>query len=41
MDTSQWEEVVTVIRTEMKILKSVARAGDAALGTSFFTEKET
>jgi glycosyltransferase involved in cell wall biosynthesis len=39
-DDSAWEEVMTAISTEWDILKSVAGAGDAALGTRLFPEKE-
>ena len=34
-----WEDVVTVIKSEWDILKSVAGAGDAALGTGLFSDK--
>jgi glycosyltransferase involved in cell wall biosynthesis len=34
-----WREVMTAIRTEWNILKSVAGAGDAALGTHLFSDK--
>jgi glycosyltransferase involved in cell wall biosynthesis len=39
-DETGWEEVMTAIRTEWDILKSVAGAGDAALGASLFPERE-
>ncbi len=39
-DVSAWEEVMTAIMTEWNILKSVAGAGDAALGAGLFSEKE-
>ncbi|HSJ81927.1 MAG TPA: glycosyltransferase, partial [Thiobacillus sp.] len=39
-DDSAWEEVMTAIRTEWDILKSVAGAGDAALGARLFSERE-
>jgi 1,2-diacylglycerol 3-alpha-glucosyltransferase len=39
-DVSAWEEVMTAIRTEWDILKSVAGAGDAALGAGLFSDKE-
>ena len=39
-DESAWEEVMTAIRTEWDILKSVAGAGDAALGAGLFSDKE-
>lgn len=39
-DESGWEDVFTWIKTEWDILKSVAGAGDAALGASLFSEKE-
>lgn len=39
-DDSAWEEVMTAISTEWDILKSVASAGDAALGARLFTERE-
>ncbi len=39
-DESGWKEVMTAIRTEWDILKSVAGAGDAALGASLFPERE-
>lgn len=38
-DESAWEEVMTAIRTEWDILKSVASAGDAALGAGLFSGK--
>lgn len=38
-DESAWEEVMTAIKTEWDILKSVAGAGDAALGGGLFSEK--
>lgn len=37
---SGWAEAMTAIRTEWDILKSVAGAGDAALGASLFPERE-
>ena len=39
-DESAWEEVMTAIKTEWDILKSVAGAGDAALSVSLFSDKE-
>jgi 1,2-diacylglycerol 3-alpha-glucosyltransferase len=39
-DDSGWEELMTAIRTEWDILKSVAGAGDAALGPRLFSERE-
>lgn len=39
-DVGGWEEVMTAIKTEWDILKSVAGAGDAALGAGLFSEKE-
>ena len=39
-DDKGWEAVITAIRTEWDILKSVAGAGDAALGTGLFSGKE-
>lgn len=39
-DDSAWEELMTAIRTEWDILKSVAGAGDAALGGGLFSERE-
>ncbi len=39
-DESGWEEAMTAIKTEWNILKSVAGAGDAALGVSLFSDKE-
>ncbi|HEY0634908.1 MAG TPA: glycosyltransferase [Gammaproteobacteria bacterium] len=39
-DENSWHEVVTALKTEWNILKSVAGAGDAALGTHLFSEKE-
>jgi glycogen synthase len=39
-DESGWEVVMTAIRTEWDILKSVAGAGDAALGASLYPERE-
>jgi 1,2-diacylglycerol 3-alpha-glucosyltransferase len=38
-DVGAWEEVMTAIMTEWNILKSVAGAGDAALGAGLFSEK--
>lgn len=35
-----WEDVMTFIKTEWDILKTVARASDAALGTHLFSEQE-
>lgn len=35
-----WDDVITWIKTEWDILKSVAGAGDAALDTGLFPEKE-
>ena len=40
-DVSAWEEVMTATKTEWDILKSVASAGDAALGARLFTERES
>jgi 1,2-diacylglycerol 3-alpha-glucosyltransferase len=37
---SGWEDVMTFVRTEWDILKTMARASDAALGTHLFTEPE-
>lgn len=34
-----WEDVLTWIKTEWEIIKSVAGAGDAAMGTGLFSEK--
>lgn len=39
-DVSAWEEVMTAIRTEWEILKSVAGASDAAIGAGLFSDKE-
>ena len=39
-DELRWEDVRTFMRTEWEILKSVAQASDAALGTSLFSEAE-
>lgn len=39
-DDKGWEDIITAIRTEWDILKSVAGAGDAALGTGLFSGKE-
>lgn len=39
-DENAWTEVMNAIKTEWDILKSVASAGDAALGTSLFSGKE-
>ena len=39
-DDSVWNELATALRTEWDILKSVAGAGDAALGESLSLEKE-
>ena len=39
-DERNWEDVLTWIKTEWTILKSVAGAGDAAMGTRLFSEKE-
>lgn len=38
-DESSWEEMMTAIKTEWDILKSVAGASDAALGGGLFTVK--
>jgi glycosyltransferase involved in cell wall biosynthesis len=38
---SAWQEVVNAIRTEWDILRSVAGAGDAALGAGLFPERES
>ena len=37
---SAWQDVVNAIRTEWNILKSVAGAGDAALGAGLFPERD-
>jgi glycosyltransferase involved in cell wall biosynthesis len=37
-DELRWEDVMTFMKTEWEILKSVAQASDAALGTSLFSE---
>jgi 1,2-diacylglycerol 3-alpha-glucosyltransferase len=37
-DELRWEGVMTFMKTEWEILKSVAQASDAALGTSLFSE---
>lgn len=39
-DERDWDDVITWIKTEWDILKSVAGAGDAALDTGLFSEKE-
>jgi glycosyltransferase involved in cell wall biosynthesis len=39
-DELGWEEVMNFIKTEWDILKSVAEASDAAMGTRLFTEKD-
>lgn len=39
-DESDWDDVITWIKTEWDILKSVAGASDAAMGTNLFFEKE-
>ena len=39
-DESDWDDVITWIKTEWDILKSVAGASDAAIGTGLFSEKE-
>lgn len=39
-DEMGWEDVMTFIRTEWDILKSLARASDAALGTRLFSERK-
>jgi len=39
-DELGWEEVMNFIKTEWDILKSVAGASDAAVGTSLFSEKD-
>lgn len=39
-DEQGWEDVITALRTEWDILKSVAGAGDAALGTGLFSGRE-
>lgn len=39
-DDSAWQEVVNAIQTEWNILKSVAGAGDAALGAALFPDRE-
>lgn len=38
-DELDWEEVMNFIKTEWDILKNVAVASDAAMGTSLFSEK--
>jgi 1,2-diacylglycerol 3-alpha-glucosyltransferase len=40
-DESDWDDVITWIKTEWDILKSVAGAGDAALDTGLFSKKKT
>ena len=39
-DERDWDDVITWIKTEWDILKSVAGASDAAIGTGLFSEKE-
>lgn len=39
-DDKGWEDIVAAIRTEWDILKSVAHAGDAALGIGLLSERE-
>lgn len=39
-DERDWDDVITWIKTEWDILKSVAGAGDAAMDTGLFSEKE-
>lgn len=39
-DELGWEEVMNFIKTEWDILKSVAEASDAAMGTRLFSEKD-
>jgi glycosyltransferase involved in cell wall biosynthesis len=39
-DESGWEEVMNFIKTEWDILKSMAEASDAAMGTRMFSEKD-
>lgn len=39
-DERDWDDVITWIKTEWDILKSVAGAGDAALDTGLFSKKE-
>lgn len=39
-DERDWDDVITWIKTEWDILKSVAGAGDTALDTGLFSEKE-
>lgn len=39
-DDGTWREVMNAIKTEWNILKSVASAGDAAMGIHLFSEKE-
>jgi 1,2-diacylglycerol 3-alpha-glucosyltransferase len=39
-DESAWKDVMNAIKTEWDILKSVAGAGDAALGASLLPERE-
>ena len=39
-DERGWEDVMTLIETEWNILKTLARASDAAFGTHLFAEQE-
>ena len=39
-DERDWEDVITLIKTQWNIIKGVAKAGDAALGASPHPEKE-
>lgn len=39
-EESDWNDTITWIKTEWDILKSVASASDAAIGTGLFSEKE-
>jgi hypothetical protein len=39
-DVLGWEEVMNFIKTEWDVLKSVAVASDAAIGTRLFSEKD-
>lgn len=39
-DLNGWEDILTFLKTEWDILKSVAKAGDAALGTSLLADKD-
>ncbi len=39
-DETGWEEVMNFIKTEWDVLKNVAGAGEAAMGTHLFSEKD-